>query len=168
MSIYRKGPAPTNSCPRCLETLVRASAPGAEGVAFCEKCGGVFADVAATARIVSTMDRALQEIGFLVALGKERKQHEPRELTCPECLIAMQRQRIESAACTVDVCPAHGTWFDTGELEDVMRAFNRARRHGARPPGVVPEAHNPSMVVIRTAPPTRDETLAEMVLSFFR
>lgn len=140
----------------------------AEGIAYCEKCGGVFADVAATQRIVSTMDRVLLEIGFQAGLGKERKRHEPRELTCPECLIAMQMQRIESAACTVDVCPAHGTWFDTGELEDVMRAFKRARRHGAYAPGVVPEAHNPSIAVIRNTPAQREESLVDVLAALFK
>lgn len=144
-------------------------APGAAGVSYCEKCGGVFADVAATQRIVSTMDRALLEIGFQAGLGKERKKYEPRELTCPECLIAMQMQRIESAACTVDVCPMHGTWFDTGELEDVMRAFRRARQHGAHHrPGVVPEGHDPPIVVIRREPdPPRSKSLVGFLVSLF-
>jgi Zn-finger nucleic acid-binding protein len=165
MSIYRQGPAPANTCPRCRESLVKVET--AEGVSSCEKCGGVFADVAATQRIVSTMDRALLEIGFQAALGKERKKHEPRELTCPECLITMQMQRIESAACTVDVCPLHGTWFDTGELEDVMRAFNRARRHGARAPGLVPEAHSPSIAVVQRSSVPPPESLLDFVKSFF-
>lgn len=140
----------------------------ADGVTYCEKCGGVFADVAATQRIVSTMDRLLLEIGFQAGFGKPRSNHEPREVTCPECLIAMQMQRIESAACTVDVCPAHGTWFDTGELEDVMRAFARARRYGAHAPGVVPEAQNPSIAVVRRTPPERDESLVDLLTSLFK
>lgn len=141
-------------------------AQAAAGVTHCEKCGGVFADVAATQRIVSTMDRTLLEIGFQASRGKERKRHEPRELTCPECLIAMQMQRIESAACTVDVCPLHGTWFDTGELEDVMRAFRRARQHGAHKPGVIPEAHNPSIAVVHREPPPKEESLVAILVRF--
>jgi Zn-finger nucleic acid-binding protein len=126
----------------------------ADGVAYCEKCGGVFADVL--------------EIGFQAGLGKPRKRDEGREITCPECLIAMQRQRIESAACVVDVCPSHGTWFDTGELEDVMRAFRRARQRGAHAPGVVPEAHNPSIAIVRREPPPREESLIDLVVRILR
>lgn len=164
MSIYRQGPTPASSCPRCREALVESELT--TGVTYCEKCGGVFADVPATQRIVSRMDRMLQEIGFRAAFGKARKNHEPRELTCPECLITMQQQRIESAACTVDVCPAHGTWFDTGELEDVMRAFARARKRGAHAPGVIPEAYNPPLIV-SNAPPPREESLVDFLKSFF-
>ena len=58
----------------------------------------------------------------------------------------------------------HGTWFDTGELEDVMRAFKRARQHGAHRPGVVPEAYNPA-ISSRREPPERDESLVELFAS---
>jgi Zn-finger nucleic acid-binding protein len=128
VNIYREGPPPANTCPRCREPLVEAGAGNA--IVYCPRCGGVLANIATTRRIITTMDRALLEIGFQAGLGRERKQYDPRALACPECLVPMQPQRIESAACTVDVCPAHGTWFDTGELEDVMRAFARARKHG--------------------------------------
>lgn len=132
MSIYRQGPAPANTCPRCRETLLAAES--APNVRCCEKCGGVFADIEATRRIVSQLDRTLLEIGFSAALGKERKRHDARVVACPECLIAMQRTPITSAMCEVDVCPAHGTWFDTGELEDVMRSYTNSRRRGVRAP----------------------------------
>jgi Zn-finger nucleic acid-binding protein len=136
VSIYRQGPAPANTCPRCRENLVVV--PGHSGVRVCEKCGGVFADVDASRRIVSALDRALMEIGFQAGLGKPRKPDDRHALTCPECLVTMQKSRIEAAACEVDACPLHGTWFDTGELESVMRAFARARRQGAMPPGPCP------------------------------
>lgn len=136
MSIYRQGPSPAGSCPRCRDTLIAVSAGGGEiipGVRTCHKCGGVFADNDASKKIVSSLDRLLLEIGFQAAAGK-RPVRDPRELaralTCPECLVAMRRVRIESAACEIDVCPAHGSWFDTGELQDVMRAYARIRKGG--------------------------------------
>lgn len=134
--VYREGPTPAGTCPRDRETLVRVD--GVDGVRWCEKCGGVFADAEATRRIVGSLDRVLLEIGFQASLGKAKKTFEPRAISCPECLVEMQRVRIEAAACDVDACPTHGTWFDTGELEDVMRAFHRARKHGAMPPGTPP------------------------------
>ena len=57
----------------------------------------------------------------------------------------MQRVRVESAACFVDACPIHGTWFDAGELEDVMRAYDRARQHGSL--GAVGPAMGPAHTV---------------------
>ena len=136
MSIYRQGPTPVGACPRCLETLV--DVPGLEGVRACDRCGGVFADNEASRRIVTTLDRALLEVGFAASQGKPRPKDTGRALTCPECLVGMQKVRIESAACEIDACPAHGSWFDSGELEDVMRAYARGRRGGLLPPARPP------------------------------
>jgi hypothetical protein len=40
----------------------------------------------------------------------------------------MQRQMLMSAACVVDVCPAHGTWFDREEIAAVTAACGALRR----------------------------------------
>ncbi len=128
MSVYRESRHATGTCPRCRETLLAVD--GVEGARWCEKCGGVFTDLAASQRILLKLDRGLMEVGFKAALGKVRKDHDARELTCPECGFVMVQNRIESAACTIDACPIHGTWFDTGELVDVLRALDRSRKKG--------------------------------------
>jgi Zn-finger nucleic acid-binding protein len=131
MSIYRQGPSPTGACPRCREPLLGIA--GIPNVRRCEKCGGVFADNEASRRIVLAFDRVLLEVGFASSQGKPPARETGAALTCPECLVAMRKVRIESAVCDIDVCPAHGSWFDPGELETVMRAYKRAREAGARP-----------------------------------
>jgi Zn-finger nucleic acid-binding protein len=110
------------------------------GVKRCEKCGGVFADLATSNRILEAMDRQLLAIGFEAARGKQKPRDEGHPVTCPECQIQMVKNRIESAACEVDACPLHGTWFDTNELVDVMRAFDSARRKGIQLKRNVPSA----------------------------
>ncbi len=129
--MYRSGPQPAGTCPRCRETLLASEM---EGVKWCDRCGGVFADVAASTRATKVLDRVLLEIGFQAERGRPRKKDEGRRISCPECLIEMQKVRIEAAACEIDACPSHGTWFDSGELADVMRAFARARQKGTLPP----------------------------------
>jgi Zn-finger nucleic acid-binding protein len=156
MSIYRQGPAPANACPRCREPLITPAA--VPNVRVCEKCGGVFADLEASRRIVARLDRVLLEVGFDAALGKKRKAYEPRPIACPECLVEMQQTLIRSAICEIDACPAHGTWFDTGELEDVMRAYARARKRGIFPPGSAP--------VTAPAPTaTQDDAILDIMLA---
>ncbi len=49
-----------------------------------------------------------------------------------------------------DVCPAHGSWFDTGELANVMRAYARSRKVGALTPGPRPPL-TAEGVVLRSA-----------------
>jgi hypothetical protein len=78
--IYRSGPTPAGTCPRCRETLLRASRSNKglfEGeplpdVRWCEKCGGVLAGLEASRRIVARFDRDLLEVGFLAGIGKAR------------------------------------------------------------------------------------------------
>lgn len=82
---------------------------------------------------ILTIQQISDEQGYLEALGKKRTD---LPIACPECLTTMQRARIESAACSIDVRPTLGTWFDTAELQDVMRAYNRARERGTLPPGL--------------------------------
>jgi Zn-finger nucleic acid-binding protein len=137
--VYRASPAPPGTCPRCRETLLgvkrgRGLFPvdRAPGVRWCDRCGGVMADVAASRRIIAVLDRELVEIGFLAGRGKPLETDEGRVISCPECQFEMVRTRVDSANCVVDACPSHGTWFDAGELEAVTRAYARARRAGVR------------------------------------
>ena len=133
MSAYRE--AAGAPCPRCAAALVAVKS--AEGVWTCGECGGVWTDVERSARVVQRLDRALLEIGFSAGLGKERKQHDATPLNCPGCEKPMHRTPIPSAACVVDACAVHGTWFDAGELEDVIRALGK-RKPGVMPPNAAP------------------------------
>lgn len=134
--------------------------PAKAGMQVCEKCGGIFADMAITNRIVETLDREILALGFEMSLGKQKPKDDGRVLTCPECQIAMEKRRIESAACDIDGCPLHGTWFDTHELVDVMRALQRARKHG-----VVFTHNRPSMPVNLSTTPEPERSLADSLLA---
>jgi Zn-finger nucleic acid-binding protein len=58
-----------------------------------------------------------------------------RKFKCPLCQAVMQRSAFgKTSGILVDVCAAHGTWFDRGELEqviDFVRAGGLERRTGA-------------------------------------
>jgi Zn-finger nucleic acid-binding protein len=133
VSAYRE--AAGAPCPRCGAPLVVVKST--EGVWTCGECGGVWTDVERSARIVQRLDRTLLEIGFTAGQGKERKEHDATPLSCPGCEKPMHRTPIASAACVVDACAAHGTWFDAGELEDVIRALGK-RKPGVMPPNAAP------------------------------
>src|SRR5437763_8113678 len=120
--MYREGRKFAGACPRCQEPLV--AHPEVKSVKTCERCGGVMADIEASKRVVETLDRALLAASFDARMGKgEPPKDRGGPVACPECLVEMQKVRIDSAMCDVDACPTHGTWFDAGELEAVMRAY---------------------------------------------
>jgi hypothetical protein len=74
----------------------------------------------------------------------------------------MQKIRVESAACEVDACPAHGTWFDTHELEHVIRAYEAYRRRGGR--AAPPTPAGAPMVPSHVPPDPRDRSLVDQLL----
>lgn len=41
---------------------------------------------------------------------------------CPTCDRTMREETVEATGVQIDVCPMHGTWFDSGELSTVVRA----------------------------------------------
>jgi len=116
------GPA-TTPCPRCQVALfaVRANYVTVQG---CGVCGGIWLDNAGTIAITKTVDpqiavlasRAEKNAALRVSPGGQR-------LDCPICGKQMQRVNASHLA-ELDVCPAHGTWFDPGELRRVMSAIH--------------------------------------------
>lgn len=60
---------------------------GVPNVRWCERCGGVFADVESSRRVISAIDRTLSEIAFEAALGKALRPDDGRAIACPEGLV---------------------------------------------------------------------------------
>jgi Zn-finger nucleic acid-binding protein len=129
---YRTASHPSGSCPRCVVELDHHTVQGMR-VDACGKCGGVFAHSEMAKAIRHAPDRAVVDAVFTLSLGKQERPMEPTasELFCPECGLVMQRIPVTSAACDIDVCAEHGTWFDAHEFNRYVRALDqaRARRH---------------------------------------
>jgi Zn-finger nucleic acid-binding protein len=113
-------------CPRC-RTDMSSVTIGAEAMRECERCGGLWVEVAVFDRICA--DREKQSIvlgGASLALG-----HQPadgveatniRYVPCPQCGNLMNR--INFSKCSgviIDVCRGHGTWFDRDELSQIVQ-----------------------------------------------
>lgn len=118
-----------SACPRCSGVLWTRALPQGTGH-VCGTCGGVWLDTAAASRIVQvlcseTLSHA--EAGARVA----RHQADTRgAIACPTCGAPTQRTLAAQSRVEVDVCPAHGTWFDRNELERVAQAHAAARAYG--------------------------------------
>jgi Zn-finger nucleic acid-binding protein len=112
-------------CPRCQIDMASITI-GAEAMRECERCGGLWVEVAAFEKI--SVDREEQSAvlgtaspapGHQVALGSDEK---VRYVPCPQCGQLMNR--INFARCSgviVDVCKGHGTWFDRDELSGLVQ-----------------------------------------------
>jgi Zn-finger nucleic acid-binding protein len=108
-------------CPACKAPLVRASSRWE--VLACLSCGGVWTDPSASRRITSTVDREL--VGIAADVAKRAVESAPDVPTpdsrrmCPSCGAPLAC--VRSGRVAVDVCSAHGTWFDRDELGRLAR-----------------------------------------------
>lgn len=108
-------------CPRCDAPL----APRAVGdivIDECRACHGVFLDRTAVERVVTDRRQARAE-ALLGALprGEAPVASQRMYVKCPLCKTVMNRKQFALGARTiVDVCRAHGTFFDAGELPRII------------------------------------------------
>jgi len=119
------------SCPRCGGRMQIGRAPDAV-LHACGRCGGIWIDNAATRRVVEgKLSEDAQRLARAVdvhpaptiqsdAYRQEATQDRgrPRCPVCGDALVQVltDEARHGIAGVQLDVCPAHGTWFDRREL----------------------------------------------------
>lgn len=110
----------TLSCPACSTCFVGIPTEGAGRVLECEGCGGQFVD---HSTLRGLFERRLRLSYRIEAPSpfEPRSSDRVRYLPCPICEGFMNRRNFgERSGIIVDVCRAHGIWFDPGELPRVM------------------------------------------------
>jgi Zn-finger nucleic acid-binding protein len=117
-------------CARCAIEMASVRI-GSEALRECERCAGIWVEVAAFERIcadreqqAAVLGQASPAPGRQVSAGEANGQ--VRYVPCPQCGQLMNR--INFARCSgviVDVCKGHGTWFDRDELSAIVQ-FIRA------------------------------------------
>lgn len=124
-----------HGCPACREqTMARfqlqptPERPQGHAVHGCRKCGGVWVDTSTLDAMVDSA--AAQGTGHARAPDVERRQlsMQPKVVyrACAVCQQTMNRRNFARiSGVIVDICRDHGTFFDAGELEDVL-AFVRS------------------------------------------
>ncbi len=113
------------ACPRCHVGLV-AHLVGDLVIDDCSQCAGTFIDRATLERVLSDRREARAEaiLGVYDAGGDAPLPTPagPMYIKCPDCATVMNRKQLARGAhVVVDVCRAHGTWFDAHELPRIIR-----------------------------------------------
>jgi Zn-finger nucleic acid-binding protein len=126
------------TCPACNVAL--CPIPNRTGVAaVCPSCGGTWLDNASSRSVVTTFlephvkqrareaDGAAAQRREAAAAGGYReaavRPPDARERLCAACRSPLRRTTFEAARIELDVCAAHGTWFDAGELWAMAQHF---------------------------------------------
>jgi Zn-finger nucleic acid-binding protein len=109
-------------CPRC-KTHMSPITLGAEAMRECDKCGGLWVEVAAFEKICADKEEQSAVLGGASPVPHNQiKENRVSYIPCPHCGNIMNR--INFARCSgviVDVCKGHGTWFDRDELSQIVQ-----------------------------------------------
>jgi Zn-finger nucleic acid-binding protein len=97
---------------------------GGEAMRECDRCAGIWLDVAGFNRICADSEKQSIVLGGATPPPPDRAASaEPiRYISCPQCGQLMNRMNF--ARCSgviVDVCKGHGTWFDADELSEIVQ-----------------------------------------------
>jgi Zn-finger nucleic acid-binding protein len=112
-------------CPRCRISLTTIVV-GETDLEECARCGGMWS-------VVQTFERLCADAEAQAAVLTFLDQRTPVETTlkisyvpCPECEQLMNRSNFaRSSGVIIDICKAHGVWFDAEELPKII-AFIRS------------------------------------------
>ena len=114
------------TCPRCVQPLFEGAADDIV-LHGCGACGGIWLDNAASTRIADGVSspevKALADRAARRALPANPDTR-PAGIPCPVCRAPLARVRAPRGAIALDVCAAHGTWFDRYELTGLMYAVH--------------------------------------------
>ena len=118
------GIAHSRPCPRCTLPLEPRWILDLV-IDSCSRCNGTFVDAAAKRMLAEQDPERAQELISTLARYAEQPVPEVDQAAvahCPVCGIAMQRKlSATGAGVVIDVCRAHGTFFDGGEQLRIIR-----------------------------------------------
>jgi len=116
--------ATVRPCPRC-ELPLEARTVSDLVIDECSGCHGLFLDEVAIRRVLDDEDQSRAE-ALLAALPRVAHHALPASggrmyIKCPICSTVMNRKLFATGSgVVVDVCKAHGTYFDGGELPAII------------------------------------------------
>jgi Zn-finger nucleic acid-binding protein len=121
----KAAPLSVLKCPRCKTDMTSVTI-GAEPMRECERCGGLWVEVAVFEKICAHKEEQSAVLGGASSAPQHHLTLNPgpdkiRYVPCPQCGQLMNR--INFARCSnviVDVCKGHGTWFDRDELREIV------------------------------------------------
>lgn len=120
-------------CPRC-RLAMEAIQIGGASLLECRRCGGLWVEKAALEDICRDREKQALVPGMGAPPAEEGTSIETvRYVPCPVCSNLMNR--VNFANCSnvvVDVCKAHGTWFDRDELRRVVEFIRAGGLEAAR------------------------------------
>jgi Zn-finger nucleic acid-binding protein len=112
-----------HACPRCRDRLYVGHASGVT-LHGCAHCGGVWLGSACAMRVAEALPEDAIALAGRVSKSAKRGAETHAPVACPICSAPMTRTHAAAAGVDLDVCGAHGTWYDKDELEQIAKALS--------------------------------------------
>jgi Zn-finger nucleic acid-binding protein len=109
------------ACPQCKDPLVEITHDEISALG-CRGCGGTWIENETMTRVIYALEPSSIEVGDDAA-KMARMPFPPHAASppCPTCHTPMRTEILAGTDVEVDVCEAHGTWLDRGELQTVVQ-----------------------------------------------
>src|SRR5688572_4841909 len=121
-------------CPRCKGKSLDHVFLGETPVSECPGCQGLWVDVPTFEAICTDRERQSILLGSArPSPGKRQLETKIQYVRCPVCNDLMHR--VNFAKCSgvvIDVCKAHGSWFDQDELQHIVEFIRKGGMDVAR------------------------------------
>jgi Zn-finger nucleic acid-binding protein len=110
------------NCPRCATQLTshRTTSALLQG---CLACGGIFVDRDSRTKMIESADAGVAAASDLAAAHARWAPDTAARIACPSCRGPMSVTRLAAGNVDIDVCDAHGAWFDRHELRKFLDAL---------------------------------------------
>jgi Zn-finger nucleic acid-binding protein len=119
-------------CPHCKKRLVTVVAglvnhearppegpPDGVSLSGCGGCGGIWIDNASARKVLSNPESVFEDLARRCAAGATGSRGKVEKPTCAECPAILDRSSVHGI--DLDTCAEHGTWFDSRELETLVK-----------------------------------------------
>ena len=114
----------SSKCPRCSVPFLAVKV-GKKTVYECPACGGLWVSNNTFQEICKDQGQQQRVVGFdfesRIASSSATTQSGRTYIPCPECTKLMHRRQFASCSGVIlDMCKAHGVWFDRNELKRIV------------------------------------------------
>jgi Zn-finger nucleic acid-binding protein len=111
-------------CPRCKDNALLEVSLAETKVFECADCHGLWVEASTFESICTDRERQSVVLGSASAAftpGQRNLEKKIQYVRCPTCTQLMHRVNFAKySGVIVDVCKAHGTWFDRDELQHIV------------------------------------------------
>jgi Zn-finger nucleic acid-binding protein len=115
---------------------MKAVVIGSRNLRECPSCEGLWVDTLSLEQICADREKQAAILGWTAPAGPTESgaiEKNIRYLPCPECKGLMNRVNFANYSnVVVDVCKAHGTWFDRDELRRIIEFIRGGGMDSAR------------------------------------